>query len=244
MNARDLSNRCREGIRLSPAVRATVLQGQRIVMPNLMDRLDALRAQATNVADVHDAYHAMLAELRRTPFLDQAVRVGDAFPDFLLPNAEGRLVARDDLLRRGPVVVTFFRGTWCPYCAVQLDALEEALPQIAATGASLAAITPETGGRAAEAKARHGAHYEILADVDQGLGIACGVVFRAPEPYRRLLLSRGIDLAERHGHSGWFLPVPATFVVNHAGVVSWAFIDVDFTRRAEPDDILAALAAL
>ncbi len=213
-------------------------------MPNLMDRLDALREKYASIADVHAAYDAMLEELRRTPFLDQALRVGDPFPDFLLPNAEGQLVARDDLFGRGPVVVTFFRGTWCPYCAVQLDALEEALPQIAAAGASLAAITPETGGRAAEAKAKHDVHYEILADVDQGLGMACGVVFRAPEPYRNMLRNRGVDLTERHGHGGWFLPVPATFVVNRDGVVRWAFMDVDFTRRAEPDDILAALAAL
>jgi peroxiredoxin len=213
-------------------------------MPNLMDRLQALRARYSQIADVQAAYEAMLAELRRTPFLDQALQVGEAFPDFLLPNAEGRLVERDDLLSRGPAVVTFFRGTWCPYCAVQLDALEEALPQITAAGASLAAITPETGGRAAEAKAKHDAHYEILADVDHGLGMACGVVFRAPQAYREMLSSRGVDLAERQGHDGWFLPLPATFVVNRQGVVTWAYMDIDFTRRAEPDDVLAALAAL
>jgi len=209
-----------------------------------MERLDALRRARVSIADAHAAYEATVAELRRTPFLDRALRVGDSFPDFLLPNAEGRLVSRDDLLGRGPLVATFFRGTWCPYCAVQLAALEEALPEIAAAGASLAAFTPETGGRAAEAKARHSAHYEILADVDQGLGMTCGVVFRLPEPYRRLLLSRGMDLPERQGHAGWFLPVPATFVVDRDGVVRWAFMDVDFTRRAEPDDILAALAGL
>lgn len=213
-------------------------------MPKLIERLEAQRRVRANIADVHAAYQAMLAELRRTPFLDHALRIGEAFPDFLLPNAEGRLVALEDLLERGPLVATFFRGNWCPYCAIQLDALEEALPDIAAAGASLAAITPETGGRAAEAKARHGARYEILSDVDQGLGMACGVVFRLPEPYRRLLQSRGIDLEQRQGHAGWFLPVPATFVVDRGGVVRWAFMDVDFARRAEPDDILDALAAL
>ena len=213
-------------------------------MPRLIERLDELRNQRSNIADVHAAYLAMVAELRRTPFLDHALRVGDAFPDFLLPNAEGRLAARDDLLRQGALVVTFFRGTWCPYCAIQLAALEEALPDIAATGANLVAITPETGGRAAQAKARHGAHYEILVDVDHGLGTACGVLFRLPAPYRRLLERSGIDLTERQGHEGWFLPVPATFLVDRAGVVRWAFMDVDFTRRAEPDDILGALAGL
>ena len=213
-------------------------------MTTQKERLEAAHAARVGIADVEAAYKAMLAELRRTPFLDHALAVGDAFPDFLLPNAEGRLVARDDLLARGPFVATFFRGTWCPYCAIQLAALEEALPRISGAGAMLAAITPETGGRTAEAKARHGAHYEILSDMDSGLGMACGVVFRAPEPYRRMLASRGVDLGARQGHAGWFLPVPATFVVDRTGVVRWRFLDVDFIRRAEPDDIVAALQAL
>ena len=74
--------------------------------------------------------------------------------------------------------------------------------------------------------------------------MACGVVFRAPETYRRRLQARGVDLAERQGNAGWFLPVPASFVVDRSGIVRWAVMDVDFTRRAEPDDILGALAAL
>lgn len=213
-------------------------------MTSQRERLQAAHAARIDIADVQSAYLAMLAELRRTPFLDRALRVGDAFPDFLLPDADGKLVARDDLLAHGPFVVTFFRGSWCPYCAIQLAALEEALPRIATAGARLAAVTPETGGRTSEAKARHDAHYEILSDVDSGLGMACGVVFRAPEPYRRLLASRGVDLAARQGHDGWFLPVPATFVVDRTGIVRWAFMDIDFTHRAEPDDIVAALHGL
>lgn len=216
----------------------------RVAMASLKERLQAESAGRGVTAEAQAAYEAMLAELRQSGFLDHALRAGQPFPDFLLPDAEGRLVARDDLLARGPLVVTFFRGTWCPYCAITLDALEAALARIAARGATLAAVTPETGGRALEAKRRHRAHYAVLADVDQGLGLACGVVFRAPERYRARLRGRGVDLAERQGHAGWFLPVPATFVVDRGGMVRWAFLDVDFTRRAEPDDVLAALAAL
>ncbi|MBV9252093.1 MAG: redoxin domain-containing protein, partial [Acetobacteraceae bacterium] len=89
-------------------------------MPMLIERLEEQRRHAESIAEIHDAYTATLAELRRTPFLEHALRVGEPFPDFLLPNADGRLVSRDDLLARGPMVATFFRGTWCPYCAVQL----------------------------------------------------------------------------------------------------------------------------
>ena len=82
---------------------------------------------------------------------------------------------------------------------------------------------------------------EVLSDVDCGVGLSCGVVFRAPEPYRQMLLTYGTDLAERHGNLAWFLPLPATFVLDQAGTVRWRFVTVDFAERAEPADILAAL---
>ncbi len=210
----------------------------------LFDRLRAEFRARMAVPDVRSAYEDMMAELRRTDFLSHALATGTAFPDFLLPDAQGHLVSRNDLLARGPLVVTFFRGTWCPYCALTFDALREALPRIEALGASLAAVTPETGGRALELRERHGAGFPVLSDVDHGLAMACGVVFRTPEPYRRLLASCGVDLADRQGNAAWLLPVPATFVTDRRGVVRWRFLDLDFTHRAEPDDVVAALAAL
>lgn len=211
-------------------------------MPSLRDQLDAKRRTMSD--EVRRAYEAMVSELRRTGFVEHVLRVGDRFPDLVLPNAEGELVAIAELLRRGPLVATFFRGEWCPYCRMTLDALAAALPEFQATGAGLVAITPETGGRAAVAKHNHGAGFEVLSDVDCGVGLSCGVVFRAPEPYRLLLLKYGTDLAERHGNPAWFLPLPATFVVDRDGMVRWRFVTVDFTERAEPAEILAALRGL
>ena len=211
-------------------------------MPRLRDQLEAKRQ--TMSEEVRLAYEATVTELRRTGFLERVLQVGDRFPDLVLPNAEGDLLAITTLLRRGPLVVTFFRGEWCPYCRLTLDALAAALPDFQAAGAALVAITPEAGGRALVAKRNHHAAFEVLSDVDCGVGLSCGVVFRAPEPYRLLLLKYGTDLAERHGNPAWFLPVPATFVVDREGVIRWRFVTVDFTERAEPADILAALRAL
>jgi peroxiredoxin len=211
-------------------------------MPRLRDRLAAKRQTMTE--DVRRAYEAMVTELQRTDFLSRALRVGERFPDLVLPNAEGALVSIDRLLTDGPLVVTFFRGEWCPYCRLMLDALAATLPEIRALGASLVAITPEAGGRALLAKHNHHAEFEVLCDMDCGVGLTCGVVFQTPEPYRLLLLKYDTDLAERHGNPSWFLPVPATFVVDRDGIVRWRFISVDFTERAEPADILAALRAL
>jgi peroxiredoxin len=210
----------------------------------LREVLDETRRRYDAVPEVREAVAVTLAELRRTGAAAHALGAGQPFPDFLLPDAEGRLVDRDDLLAAGPAVVTFFRGDWCPYCRASLDSLEAALPDVEAAGATLAAVTPETGGRALGAKRRHRARYRVLADVDHGLATACGVAFRAPAAYRALLLRGGVDLAERQGNAAWFLPVPATFVLDRAGVVRWSFVDLDFTHRAEPAEMVAALRSL
>jgi peroxiredoxin len=207
----------------------------------LQDELDAQRARAMGNQAIRRAYEETVAELRRSRFLDQALRSGARFPDFMLPDTEGRLVTLAELLARGPLVVTFFRGNWCPYCALTLEALERALPDITAAGGRLAAITPETGGRALDETQRQRIHYDVLVDVDSGVGLQCGVIFRAPDPYRGLLASLDIDLPERQGNGGWLLPVPAAYVLDRDGVIRWDFLDVDFTRRAEPAAIVQAL---
>jgi peroxiredoxin len=210
----------------------------------LHEKLDAQRARSVANPVLAATYEATFAELRRTKFLDQALRAGARFPAFLLPDARERLVSLADLLAHGPLVVTFIRGQWCPYCALTLAALEDSLPDIKAAGGQLVAITPETGGRALAVTHQHGLHYNVLVDVDSGIGLHCGLVFRVPEPYRSSIARAGIDLADRQGNGGWLLPVPAVYVVGGDGVIARDFMDVDFTRRAEPADIVQALRAL
>ena len=211
-------------------------------MPSLREKILAQRRTMSD--EVRLAYEVSVAEMRAHGIGASALRLGDRFPDIVLPNAEGDLIAISDLRRRGPVVVTFFRGIWCPYCRLMLDALVTALPEIEAAGASLIGITPETGGLALTTKRNHHAAFEVLSDVDCGLGLGCGVVFRTPDIYRRLLLKYGSDLATRHGNQAWFLPLPAVFVLDRDGIVRWRFLSVDFTEQAEPEDILAAIRAL
>jgi peroxiredoxin len=211
-------------------------------MSSLCDQLTAERRAMSD--EVRRVYEAMVGELRHTGFVEHVLPVGARFPALALPNAEGELVAIAELLRCGPLVVTFFRGEWCPYCRLTLDALAAALPEFQMAEAGLVAVTPETGGRALLAKQNHHAGFEVLSDVDCGLGLSCGVVFRISEPYRLLLLKYGTDLGERHGNDAWFLPLPATFVVDRGGMVRWRFVNLDFTERAEPADILAALREL
>lgn len=190
------------------------------------------------------AYEEFLARLDAGQVAAQALSAGDKMPEFLLPNAEGRIVHSADLLAAGPLVVTFFRGDWCPYCAATLHALEAVLPDLADCGCSLVALTPETGGRALGAKRKYGLNYEILADVDLEIAMAFGVVFKVPPLYANLLRSAGIDLAERSGNPSWFLPIPATFLVRPDESIARAWVNIDFTERAEPAEIVEAVRRL
>ena len=205
--------------------------------------LAALR-RSRETAEIKAAYNEFLERLDAGQVAAEACKPGDRMPGFLLPNAEGRLVESGELLARGPLVVTFFRGGWCPYCSATLEALEAVLPELSRTGGTLVAITPETGGRALAMKHDHGLHYEVLVDVDMAIAMAFGIVFRAPPLYIELLRRQGIDIAKRSGNPAWLLPVPATFLAGQDGIVLRSWVNVDFTQRAEPTEILDALNEL
>ncbi len=210
----------------------------------LTTRLDELLASRRQNAAWDAAYLEILARLQREGFLSGILGTGAAFPDFILPSAEGRLVSLADALARGPVVLSFFRGEWCPFCKLMLAALTQALPEIEAAGGRLLALTPETGGLPLSMKRYHGATFEVLSDVDFGVGLAAGVVFKIPKLYRARLEASGNNFPQRHGNAAWCLPVPATFIIRPDGIIAWRFVDVDFSHRAEPADIIAALRRL
>ncbi|WP_297488856.1 redoxin domain-containing protein [Acidocella sp.] len=167
---------------------------------------------------------------------------GDIFPDFLLPSATGHLVNLADELARGPVVLTFFRGEWCPFCKLTAAALAEAAPRIEAAGARILALTPEAGEWPLRLQQRDANAFEVLADIDFGVGLAAGLVFKIPPLYRARV--QGLNLPLRQGNAAWCLPVPAVYVLDRNGVITWRFADADFSRRPEPDEILAALERL
>ncbi len=205
--------------------------------------LSALR-KSRETAEIKAAYDEFLQRLDQAQVAAEALRPGAAMPPFLLPNAEGELVDTADLLRRGPLVVTFFRGNWCPYCVATLNALEAALPALRDAGGTLVALTPETGGLALSMKTSHGLTYEVLVDVDLAVAMQFGVVFRTPPRYAALLSRLGFDLAARSGNAGWLLPIPATFLVGQDGVVRRSWVNIDFTIRAEPTEVVAAVREL
>ena len=206
----------------------------------LKERLDAVMAGRA------DWYRALLAEVAaqlRDTACDVVLRAGDPMPDFVLPNAEGELVFSDELLARGPLVLTFYRGDWCPFCRTTLQTLQETLPSIEAVGATLAVLSPDTGDHVACAKRDLGLGCEVLSDADNATALRFGAAYRVPNAYREALLSYGIDLSQRHGDADWLLPLPATFIAGQDGILRFAKASGDVTDRAEPEIILDQLRA-
>jgi peroxiredoxin len=212
----------------------------------LTERLDAIRRDVHRqfTPDVRSAFGRFVDGLVAADVAGGALAVGARMPAFALPGVGGRIVRSRDLLAGGPLVVSFFRGDWCPYCTAELEALQAALPRIAAAGARLVAITPDTAGLPRRAARRLRLGYEVLSDVDLGVGATFGLVFRVPDEMVRILSSFGLDIPARHGIGGWLLPIPATYVVDGDGTIVAATVDPDFTRRMDPDEVLTVLERL
>jgi peroxiredoxin len=189
-------------------------------------------------------YRAMLeavtASLRNTA-LRQAIKIGSPMPDFVLPNDNGELVFSGDLLARGPLVVVFFRGDWCPFCKTTLTALDTIVPDIAALGASLVALTLDTGEFVASDRQSLRLRFPVLSDVDGGTALQFGMLYRVPDDLRAFYEGLHIDIGQRHGDSTWYLPVPATFLVDRTGIVRHIHASGDVTDRMEPAEILSVL---
>ncbi len=172
-------------------------------------------------------------------------QVGDQAPDFALPGSDGRFVMLSDLLRTGPVVVSFFRGEWCPFCQAELEALMAVQPEIAVHGASLVLISPEPASeKLVDDVRRLGPRTHLLRDPMLGVALQYGLVYLVPEALRQFYLDRGFDLASELSTGSWLLPLPADFVVDRSGCVALSFAESDFTRRLDPKLIVETLETL
>ncbi len=213
----------------------------------LRDQLDEQRRRTRERSpEIRQAYEALVRDLAASGLTASSLKIGDRLPDFELPNVEGRLITSDELLQKGLLVISFFRGGWCPYCTLELNALQQSLPEIERLGATLVAITPDTGAALASAKRKNKLAYDVLSDVDNGVGLTFGIIFRVPEAIRALYRGLGIDLGARHGNNTdeWLLPLPATYIVDRGGIIRHAQLDPDFKRRMEPAEIVRVVGDL
>ena len=184
------------------------------------------------------------AALTQTGIARQSVKAGEQAPDFTLPDVFGNEVTLSELLKQGPVVVTFYRGEWCPFCNLQLRAYQRILPQIQSVGATLVAISPQMPDHSLSTVEKKELTFSVLSDVGNTVARAYRLVFTLEERIRPLYTTIGSDLPTFNGDASWELPMPATFLVAQDGTVRLAFVAEDFTRRLEPADLLDGLRTM
>ena len=207
----------------------------------LESRLAALRAASVERLPKLAALHRhLLAELTEA-VVPGARAIGDQAPEIELPSgANDRPVRLSWMLDSGPVILSFYRGHWCPYSNVELSALVQAYRQIHALGgATLLYVGPETRQNAAKMRQKWDAPFPVLSDFDGRAMEAYGVAFDLPDSLREDYGQLGFP--DLNPGTAWRLPIPATFLIDQLGVIQARHLDPDFSRRAEPADILAAL---
>jgi peroxiredoxin len=175
---------------------------------------------------------------------EKAIKRGDRFPSFNLANANNETRSLRDFLSNGPLIVSFYRGAWCPYCNLEINALQQRLPEINATGAQLVAISPQLPDKSIDQVNNSHLSFEVLSDIGNLVAKECGLVFTLPEPLRPIYEAWEIDIPDHNGDNSFELPIPATYIINSAGKVHYAHVDMDYTRRLEPDIIIEQIRTI
>ena len=208
--------------------------------------LDAFRsAFMTKVpAEIRAAMERADSELLASGILDLALKAGDTAPDFTLPGSDGQIVSLKDLLKSGPVVLSFYRGGWCPYCNLELRALQAVLPKIATQGATLVALSPQTPDESLSTAEKNDLAFPVLSDSGSQVAKAFGIAFDLADELRPIYTQFNHALPVMSGTDSWALPIPATYVIGQDGVIALSFVNVDYRTRLEPAAVLEALSSL
>lgn len=211
-------------------------------MESLKSKLEEKKADFELNANNHikTVFKAGIASVRESGVLDKAKKVGEIAPDFELNNALGKPVALSDYLKKGKVVLTWYRGGWCPYCNMTLQQLQREVPGFNANGASLIALTPELPDKSMSTVEKQNLQFEVLSDVGNEIARAYGIVFKLADDVAEIY-DASFGMRTYNGDDSYELPLAATYIINEDGKIMYAFLDADHRKRAEPSDLTAFL---
>lgn len=214
-----------------------------VFIMSLKAQIDAYNVQkeANLPADVLALMNTTNEELIAQHVRDNALQVGQKVANFSLANHRGDTVALTDLLAKGPVIISFYRGGWCPYCNLELKALNDYLPKFKAHNAQLVAVSPQLPDESLSTAQKNELEFDVLSDVSNTVANQFGLLFTLDERIQTLYTGFGIDFESYYGDKSFKLPLPATYVINQDGIITYAFISEDYTLRAEPEAVLNAL---
>jgi peroxiredoxin len=217
-------------------------------MTTLQERLDAFKAEFESGKPPYNvpaaataAMHRATDELIASGLARAAKKAGQVAPAFTLDDQNGNPVSSAELLARGPLVLTFYRGIWCPYCNMDLQAIEAALPEIKARGASLVAVSPQTQASSRKSAEQNKLTFPILSDVSGQVAAAFGLRFKLPDYLIELYKGFKVDLPAFNADPSWTLPMPARYVIGSDSVITYAEVNPDYTKRPDPSELLPVL---
>ena len=199
---------------------------------------DSVRTLSATFAEAVDVF---VDRLQRAGAGESAPGPGDEMPGFVLPDQDGRLLSLEEVLKNGPAVVAFHRGHWCPYCRLNAVALREVQDVVGRD--QLVAITPECRKYTSALKAESGAEFPILTDIDNGYALSLNLAIWVDRSMAGLIEAAGWNIPTYQGNESWILPIPATFIVGTDGRIVARYVDPDYRRRMDIDELLAALKA-
>lgn len=215
---------------------------------SLQDKLDAFKADFragkppyNAPAEIHPIMERATAELIASGQAARAVKAGDRSPQFRLTDQNGNEVSSAELLARGPMIVSFYRGVWCPYCNIELRALNEVLPEIQALRANVVAISPQVASNSRKSVRDNHLNFPVLNDSRNETAAAFGLRFNLPDYLIELYKKLKNDLPAFNGDPSWTLPIPARYVIGQDGVVLYSEVNPDYTHRPDPSEILPVL---
>ncbi|CAM1506040.1 Fc.00g056810.m01.CDS01 [Cosmosporella sp. VM-42] len=193
------------------------------------------RFQQTAPEEVKGPIVSAMSGIKATFNHNAVIREGDALPEFKLPNALGQNVSSKELLAKGPVLITFYRGTWCPFCNIALAHLQKHLLEFSAKGVTLVAISPELPDTSLSETEKRGLTFSVLSDVGNGLARKLGIVWKQPDSLRPVFETFGHDLEKRNGDDSLEVPIPATLLVDNKGIVKKIYVEPNYTKRLDPE---------
>lgn len=215
---------------------------------SLQEKLDAFKADFragkppyNAPPEIHPIMERATAELIASGQAARAVKAGDRAPEFRLRDQDGNAVSSAELLENGPLVVTFYRGVWCPYCNIELQAINEVLPQLEALGASVVAISPQMAVNSRKSVRTNSLGFPVLSDTNNEVAAAFGLRFKLPDYLVDLYKKLKNDLPAFNGDPSWTLPMPARYVIGSDGVVLYSEVNPDYTHRPDPSDMFSVL---
>ena len=204
----------------------------------LKAKYEEIKKNAPNEVAIFDADTESFISSGDAP---QGLQVGDQLASFELPNQLGQTISLDELQGDSNIVISFYRGGWCPYCNIELCVLQQALPEFKSHGARLIAISPQLPDESMSTAEKNELSFPVLSDAGNKVAREFGLVFTLSEQLRPLYESFNIDLPATNGDKSFELPIPATFIIDSDGVVKGAFVNADYKQRMDPSDIINVL---